>query len=92
MAKCGDWVCDYNKISLPALSNISLRQLLVIIVAYSFLISGLHQLWFVIMGLDSGSWNHFIAMFCRDVAGSILFVAVIKYGIDWLKEDWVELA
>lgn len=69
----------------PDLSNISLRQLLVIIVAYSFLSSGLHQLWFVIMGLDSGSWNHFIAMFCGDIAGSILFVAVIKYGIDLVK-------
>jgi len=57
----------------------------VIIVAYSFLSSGLHQLWFVIMGLDSGSWNHFIAMFCGDIAGSILFVAVIKYGIDLVK-------
>ena len=69
----------------PDLSNISLRQLLVIIVAYSFLSSGLHQLWFVIMGLDSGSWNHFIAMFCGDTVGSILFVAVIKYGIDLVK-------
>ena len=67
------------------LSNISMRQLLLIIMAYSLLSSGLHQLWFVVRGLDSGSWNHFIAMFCGDVAGSILFVAVIKYGIDLLK-------
>lgn len=69
----------------PDLSNISLKQLIVIIVAYSLLSSGLHQLWFMVRGLDSGSWNHFIAMFCGDVAGSILFVAVIKYGIDLLK-------
>ena len=69
----------------PDLSNISLKQLIVIIVAYSLLSSGLHQLWFAARGLDSGSWNHFIAMFCGDVAGSILFVAVIKYGIDLLK-------
>jgi hypothetical protein len=67
------------------LSNISLKQLLVIIVAYSFLSSGLHQLWFAARGLDSGSWNHFVAMFCGDIAGSILFVAVIKYGIDLVK-------
>jgi hypothetical protein len=67
------------------LSNISLKQLLVIIVAYSFLSSGLHQLWFAAKGLDSGSWNHFVAMFCGDIAGSILFVAVIKYGIDLVK-------
>jgi hypothetical protein len=69
----------------PDLSNISLKQLIVIIVAYSLLSSGLHQLWFAARGLDSGSWNHFIAMFCGDIAGSILFVAVIKYGIDLLK-------
>jgi len=69
----------------PDLSNISLKQLLVIIVAYSLLSSGLHQLWFAARGLDSGSWNHFVAMFCGDVAGSILFVAVIKYGIDLVK-------
>jgi len=67
------------------LSNISMKQLLIIIIAYSFLSSGLHQLWFVARDLDSGSWNHFIAMFCGDVAGSILFVAVIKYGIDLVK-------
>jgi hypothetical protein len=67
------------------LSNISMRQLLVIIIAYSLLSSGLHQLWFAARGLDSGSWNHFVAMFCGDIVGSILFVAAIKYGIDLLK-------
>lgn len=69
----------------PDLSNISLKQLLIVILAYSLLNSGLHQLWFLVRGLDSGSWNHFVAMFCGDVAGSILFVAVIKYGIDLIK-------
>jgi len=69
----------------PDLSNISIGQLLIIIIAYSLLSSGLHQLWFAARGLDSGSWSHFIAMFCGDVSGSILFVAVIKYGIDLLK-------
>ena len=67
------------------LSNISLKQLLMIIFAYSLLSSGLHQLWFMVRGLDSGSWNYFVAMFCGDVAGSILFVAVIKHGIDLIK-------
>ena len=67
------------------LSNISMRQLLAIIIAYSLLSSGLHQLWFATRGLDSGSWNHFIVMFCGDVAGSVLFIAVIKYGIDLVK-------
>jgi len=67
------------------LSNISFTQLLATIVAYSLLSSGLHQLWFVTRDLDSGSWNHFLAMLCGDIAGSVLFVAVIKYGIDLLK-------
>jgi len=67
------------------LSNISMKQLLSIIIAYSLLSSGLHQLWFITRDLDSGSWNHLIAMFCGDVAGSILFVAAIKYGIDLVK-------
>lgn len=67
------------------LSNVSLKQLLATIIAYSLLSSGLHQIWFATRGLDSGGWNHFIAMFCGDVAGSILFVALIKYGIDLVK-------
>lgn len=69
----------------PDLSNISMSQLLIIIIVYSLLSSGLHQLWFAARDLDSGSWNHFIAMFSGDVTGSILFVAVIKYGIDLIK-------
>lgn len=67
------------------LSNISIRNLLITIVIFSLLSSGLHQLWFVTRGIDSGSFNHFIAMFVGDVLGSILFVAIIKYGIDLLK-------
>ena len=67
------------------LSNIVFTQLLATIIAYSLLSSGLHQLWFITRGLDSGSWNHFIAMFCGDIAGSVLFVVAIKYGIDLIK-------
>lgn len=69
----------------PDLSNISFKQLLAIIAAYSFLSSGLHQLWFVARGFDSGGFNHWIAMFSGDVAGSALFVALVKYGIDLVK-------
>ena len=67
------------------LSNISFQPLLAIIIAYSLLSSGLHQIWFVVRGLDSGSFNHWIAMFLGDIGGSILFVAIIKYGIDIIK-------
>jgi hypothetical protein len=69
----------------PDLSNLSLEQLLGSIMAYSLLSSGLHQIWFVTRQLDSGNWNHFVAMLCGDLLGSILLVAVIKYGIDLLK-------
>jgi hypothetical protein len=69
----------------PDLSNISFRQLLIIIIAYSLLSSGLHQIWFVVRGLDSGGLNHWIAMFSGDIGGSILFIAIIKYGIDVIK-------
>jgi hypothetical protein len=75
----------YNLRVQADLSNISFTQLLAIIITYSLLSSGLHQLWFVTRGLDSGSWNHFIVMFCGDIAGSVLFVAFIKYGIDLVK-------
>jgi len=69
----------------PDLSNISFQQLLVIIVAYALLSSGFHQIWFVLRGLNSGSLNHWIAMFSGDICGSILFIAMIKYGLDIIK-------
>lgn len=68
------------------LSNITVQQLLGSIAAYSFLSSGLHQLWFITRGLDSGGADHFIAMFTGDMVGSILFIAIIKYGIDFIKQ------
>lgn len=67
------------------LSNISVKQLLATIITYSIFSSGLHQLWFYTRNLGSGSLNNFVAMFCGDVAGSILFVALIKYGISLAK-------
>ena len=70
----------------PDLSNISVQQLLGSITAYSFLSSGLHQLWFIARGLDSGGADHFIAMFTGDMVGSILFITIIKYGIDFIKQ------
>jgi hypothetical protein len=68
------------------LSNISFKQLLLIIFAYSLLSSGLHQIWFTIRAFDSGGFNHWVAMFCGDIAGSILFVAIVKYGVDLVKQ------
>jgi hypothetical protein len=47
--------------------------------------SGLHQYWFVLRDLESGSINHFLVMFVGDVSGSILLIAIIKYGIDLMR-------
>lgn len=70
---------------LPDLSNLSFSQILYSILIYSLLSSGLHQLWFSARNLDQGSWNNFMAMFIGDVVGSLLFVAIIKYSLDFLK-------
>jgi len=69
----------------PDLSNISFKQLLGSIVVYSLMSSGFHQIWFATRRLDSGSWSHFIAMFCGDVTGSILLVIATKIVIDFVK-------
>jgi hypothetical protein len=75
----------HNLKAQPDLSNISMKQLLVIIIVYSLLSSGLHQIWFIARNMDSGGLNHFIAMFFGDITGSILFIALIKYGVDLIK-------
>jgi hypothetical protein len=49
--------------------------------------AGLHQYWFVLRGLESGSLDHFLVMFVGDIAGSILLIALIKYSIDLLKRS-----
>lgn len=69
----------------PDLSNISFKKLLGSILVYSLLSSGFHQIWFATRGLDSGTWNNFIAMVSGDIIGSILFVSIVKYGIDLVK-------
>ena len=53
--------------------------------------SGLHQYWFVLRDLESGSINHFLVMFIGDVAGSILLIALIKYGIDLMRRTVPEV-
>ncbi|MBU3544147.1 MAG: hypothetical protein WCH33_05680 [Betaproteobacteria bacterium] len=69
------------------LSDLSLPKLLMCILIYAFLSSGMHQWWFAIRGLDNtGSLNHFFVMFIGDVLGTILLIAVIKYGLDLLKK------
>ena len=69
------------------LSNLSLQKILFCILVYALVSAGLHQWWFVLRDLESGSLNHFLVMFAGDVAGSILLIALIKYSIDLIKRS-----
>jgi hypothetical protein len=77
-----------NNTELQAnLSNLSLQNLISCIFVYALLSAGLHQLWYGVEGLENtGTFNHFLVMFIGDVLGSILLIAVIKYGLDVLKK------
>jgi hypothetical protein len=71
----------------PDLSNLSLQKLMICILVYALLSAGMHQLWFAAEGLeDAGSFSHFAVMLVGDILGSILLIAVIKYGLDVLKK------
>ena len=67
------------------LSNLSIQKIIFCIVVYALVSSGLHQYWFELRDLESGSLNHFLVMFVGDIAGSVLLIALIKYSIDLLK-------
>ena len=70
------------------LSNLSLQKLAICILIYAVLSSGLHQWWFAVRGLDeSGSISHFLAMFTGDVVGTIMLIALVKFGLDLLKQS-----
>ena len=79
------WVVVTNVNISNDLSNLSLQKILFCVVVYAFISAGLHQWWFVLRGLESGSLNHFLVMLVGDIAGSILLIALIKYSIDFLK-------
>ena len=79
------WVVIANVNISSDLSNLSLQKIVFCIVVYAFMSAGLHQIWFELRGIESGSLDHFLVMFVGDIAGSILLIAVIKYCIDLLK-------
>ena len=79
------WVVVSNTYISNDLSNLSMQKILLCIVVYALMSSGFHQYWFVLRDLESGSINHFLVMFAGDVAGSILLIALIKYGIDLMR-------
>jgi hypothetical protein len=68
----------------PNLNNLTTWQLIWIILIFALFNSGLHQLWFVARSLDSGGWYYFIAMFVGDIAGSLICIISIKYGLSWM--------
>jgi hypothetical protein len=79
------WVVVSNTYITNYLSNLSMQKIILCIVIYALMSSGFHQYWFVLRGLESGSINHFLVMFAGDIAGSILLIALIKYGIDLMR-------
>jgi hypothetical protein len=79
------WVIVSNTQINNDLSNLSMQKILLCIVIYALMSSGFHQYWFVLRDLESGSINHFLVMFAGDVVGSILLIALIKYGIDLMR-------
>ena len=79
------WVVVSNTQINNDLSNLSMQKIFLCIVIYALMSSGFHQYWFVLRDLESGSINHFLVMFVGDVVGSILLIALIKYGIDLMR-------
>ena len=79
------WIVVSNTYISNDLSNLSMQKILLCIAVYALMSSGFHQYWFVLRDLESGSINHFLVMFTGDVAGSILLIALIKYGIDLMR-------
>ena len=81
------WVVIANINISNDLSNLSLQKIIFCVVVYAFMSAGLHQCWFVLRDLESGSVDHFLVMFIGDIAGSVLLIALIKYSIDLLKRS-----
>jgi hypothetical protein len=81
------WLIVSNISINTDLSNLSIQKIILCIIVYALMSSGLHQYWFELRDLESGSLNHFLVMFVGDIAGSVLLIAVIKYSIDMLKSS-----
>ncbi|WP_128113008.1 hypothetical protein [Polynucleobacter necessarius] len=70
------------------LSNLNLSKLLILIciLVFAALSAGLHQFWYATVNIDdSGTMNHFIAMFIGDILGLVLLISLIKYSLDLLR-------
>ena len=68
------------------LSNLSLQKLVICILIYAALSSGLHQWWFAVRGLDeAGTLNHFLVMLIGDVLGAVILIGLVKYGLNLMR-------
>ncbi len=81
------WIVITNVNISNDLSNLSIQKIILCVVVYALVSAGLHQYWFELRDLESGSLNHFLVMFVGDIAGSILLIALIKYSIDLVKRS-----
>ncbi len=81
------WIVITNVNISNDLSNLSIQKIILCVAVYALVSSGLHQYWFELRDLESGSLNHFLVMFVGDITGSILLIALIKYSIDLLKRS-----
>ena len=69
----------------PDLSNLNLPIIAACIVIFALISSILHQLWFWLMDIPSGSFPNTIVMITGDIVGAVLLIALIKVCIDLYK-------
>ncbi|BEI34884.1 hypothetical protein PHIN6_04020 [Polynucleobacter sp. HIN6] len=70
----------------PDLSNLNIQIIAISVLVFALLSTGLHQVWFVIVGIPSGSLSNAIAMLIGDILGALLFISICKFGIDLYKK------
>ena len=68
------------------LSNLNIQMIAISVLVFALLSTALHQLWFVLIGIPSGSLSNAIAMLVGDVLGALLFISLCKFGIDLYKK------
>jgi hypothetical protein len=69
----------------PDLSNLNAQIIAISVLVFAALSTGLHQVWFVLMDIPSGSPSNAIAMLIGDILGALLFISICKFGIDVYK-------
>ena len=70
----------------PDLSNLNMQMIAISILVFALLSTSFHQVWFVLMGMSSGSLLNAIAMLIGDILGALLFISLCKFGIDLYKK------